>query len=65
LVKVNGQALDNAAGISLSDFLKREGYDLSRIAVEYNDDIIAKFMYATKIIEDGDALEIVGFVGGG
>ena len=40
-------------------------YDPQRIAVERNSDIVFKAEYAATVLEDGDSLEIVSFVGGG
>lgn len=64
MVKINGKAV-NAQGMSLSDYLEQEGYQSSRIAVECNGMIVPKEAYDKKILEDGDCIEIVCFVGGG
>lgn len=64
MVKINGKAV-NAQGMSLSDYLGQEGYQSSRIAVECNEMIVPKEAYDKKILEDGDCIEIVCFVGGG
>ncbi|HCF70114.1 MAG TPA: thiamine biosynthesis protein ThiS [Syntrophomonas sp.] len=65
MVKVNGQVIEDADGMVLIDLLKCKGYDLTRIAVECNGNIIPKAQYSHKILENGDSFEIVGFVGGG
>lgn len=65
MVIVNGKAFEDADRMGLVDFLRREGYDPDRIAVECNGNIVPKSGYPEKIIENGDSLEIVGFVGGG
>ena len=41
------------------------GYQKNRIAVECNGEILPKVEYEQKILQDGDVLEIVSFVGGG
>jgi sulfur carrier protein len=41
------------------------GIDPRRVAVELNMDILEKGEYATTMLKEGDALEIVHFVGGG
>ena len=48
-----------------ADYLAGAGYSLSRVAVERNGEIIPKRLYGETVLADGDALEIVGFVGGG
>ena len=64
MVKVNGEMLD-LAGKTVMDYISTTNYDPKRIAVERNGDIVFKSQYSTTILEDGDSIEIVGFVGGG
>ncbi|WP_294153568.1 sulfur carrier protein ThiS [uncultured Clostridium sp.] len=65
MITVNGAEISNADNLKLSDFLKREGYNSSLIAVECNGSIVPKSSYEDKKLEDGDSLEVVSFVGGG
>jgi sulfur carrier protein len=46
-------------------FIVEIGIDPRRVAVELNMDILEKGEYATTMLKEGDALEIVHFVGGG
>ena len=64
MVKVNGTELD-IAGKTVAQYLSTTNYDPKRIAVERNGDIVFKSQYDTAILQDGDSLEIVSFVGGG
>ncbi|MGN0702386.1 MAG: sulfur carrier protein ThiS [Lentihominibacter sp.] len=64
MVKVNGIELD-IAGKTISEYLAETDYDLKRIAVERNGDIVFKADYEATALEDGDNLEVVSFVGGG
>lgn len=64
MVKVNGLSLD-IAGKTLAEYLADADYDSKRIAVERNGDIVSKSMYSEIILQDGDSLEVVSFVGGG
>ncbi len=64
MVKVNGTELD-IAGKTVLEYLATTNYDSKRIAVERNGDIVFKSQYDITILEDGDNLEIVSFVGGG
>ncbi len=64
MVKINGKELD-IAGQTLADYLKTTDFNLTRIAVERNGDIVPKKQYDQTTLTDGDSLEIVGFVGGG
>ena len=53
------------APTSLKAFLVESGYDITRIVVELNLAIVPKADYDKTILNDGDSLEIVHFVGGG
>lgn len=64
MVQINGEAMD-VVGMKLEDYLKENGYRRNNIAVGWNEEILPKEEYANKIFEDGDIVEIVGFVGGG
>lgn len=64
MVKLNGAERD-LAGRSLSDCLSDAGFNLTRVAVERNGEIVPKGLYGETILMDGDTLEVVGFVGGG
>ena len=64
MVKVNGTELD-IVGKTVSEYLATTNYDPKRIAVERNGDIVFKSQYGVTVLEDGDSLEIVSFVGGG
>lgn len=64
MVKVNGKELD-LAGKTISEYLTTTNYDPKRIAVERNEEIVFKSKYDVTVLEDGDCLEVVSFVGGG
>ena len=65
MIYVNGNAISNADNLSLSDYLIRESYKISLVAVECNGSIVPKTQYEEKILTDGDVIEVVSFVGGG
>lgn len=62
---INGEKQTLIEPVSLDVFLKREGYQKNRIAVERNGEIVPKSEYEKVIVTDSDLLEIVTFVGGG
>ncbi len=64
MVKVNGMELDIARK-TIAEYLATTNYDPKRIAVERNGDIVFKSQYGETVLEDGDSLEVVSFVGGG
>lgn len=65
MIYVNGNKISNEDNLSLSDYLAREGYNISFVAVECNGSIVPKTQYKEKILTDGDVIEVVSFVGGG
>lgn len=64
MVKINGESLD-IAGKTIAEYLATTNYDLKRIAVERNGDIVPKAQYNVTVLVDGDSVEVVSFVGGG
>ena len=64
MVKVNGKELD-LAGKTVAEYLLTTDYDAKRIAVERNGEIVFKSQYSETVLNDGDSIEVVGFVGGG
>ena len=64
MVKVNGENLE-IAGKTISEYLSTTNYDVKRIAIERNGDIVPKAVYENTVLKDGDSVEVVSFVGGG
>lgn len=64
-MQVNGEIVKLEEKLSLQSYLEANNYDVTRIAVEKNGEIVSKGMYAECILSDNDTLEIVHFVGGG
>ncbi len=64
-MKINGKEIALATGTSVLTYLQQQHYQLDRIAVEYNGEILTRVQYATVILQPEDHLEIVSFVGGG
>lgn len=65
MVRINGKDENIAEGTGLVQYLEDAGYNRERIAVEINGDIIPKKNYDETVLNDGDKIEIVSFVGGG
>lgn len=64
MVKINGEELC-IQGKTIAEYLEECGYDIKRVAVELNGDILPKSQYEKTFLQDGDSVEIVSFVGGG
>lgn len=64
MVKINGKYFD-INGKTLTEYLSETDYDVRRIAVECNGEIVPKAQYEKTVLADGDEIEVVSFVGGG
>ena len=64
-VMINGEHRRVPPGTSLAELIAEVGLDPHRVAVERNLEIVPRSTFAQVIVEDGDAFEIVHFVGGG
>lgn len=65
MIKINGEYIENLTDKTVAAYLMESGYDINRVAVERNGDILPKVQYDSTILQDGDSVEIVSFVGGG
>ena len=65
-ISVNGEAFETAPEVrTVGELLCSLGLCDQRVAVEHNRTILPKASYADAKISEGDALEILSFVGGG
>lgn len=64
MIKINGKNIE-ISSTTILDYLKKEQYKPDRVAVEVNGSIVKKMDYEKYILNDGDKVEIVCFVGGG
>ena len=62
---VNGTKKELQGVFSLKEYLEQNGYVISQIAVELNEEILPKTEYVSTVLKDGDVMEIVSFMGGG
>ena len=63
--RLNGEPYSVAAPLSLNALLEHLQIDPRRVAVERNFIVIKRDAYVTTIVDEGDQIEIVNFVGGG
>ncbi len=63
MITLNGKESEGYK--SLNELLEKNGYRREIIAVEINGEIIKKADYDTTVINDGDVIEVVHFMGGG
>lgn len=64
-VWINGEAKTLAEGATVGELLTHMRLQPVRVAVEVNEDIVKRKVYAETHLHDGDRVEVVTFVGGG
>ena len=64
-IQLNGEPVELASPITVSDLLSQYGIDSRRVAVEHNLVVVKRAAYDTTMVAEGDEVEIVNFVGGG
>jgi thiamine biosynthesis protein ThiS len=64
-IRVNGEPYEIAGPVTISALLAHMDIDPRRVAVEHNLVVIKRDRYGATSIGEGDAIEIVNFVGGG
>ena len=64
-IKLNGDPHEITGPLSVSALLAQLEIDARRVAVELNLSVVKKAAYDSSVVNDGDEVEIVNFVGGG
>ena len=64
-VKINAKEVEVKNGTKLLDVIKDFKFDINRIAVEKNGEILSKNLWKDDLLSKNDSYEIVEFVGGG
>lgn len=62
---INGEEQEQAGPLSVAGLLERLRLDRRKVAVERNLAIVPRGSYETALLEEGDRIEIVAFIGGG
>ncbi len=64
-IVLNGQPRQLPAGLTVAALLEELAIKPERVAVELNRQILKREHWATTVLQSGDQVEIVHFVGGG
>ena len=64
-IKINGEEKEIVGGLSIVGLLEQLQIRPARVVVEHNRHIVGRDAYGDTLLAEGDALEIVHFVGGG
>jgi len=62
---LNGEMKEIPDGITVIGLLEHLNIQHQRVAVERNEELVKKSAYTETVLNEGDALEIVSFMGGG
>lgn len=64
-VIVNGESVELEAPVTVRSLLEKLELGDGPVAVERNREVVPRAEHATVLVDDGDQIEIVRFVGGG
>ncbi len=62
---LNGQPDQVESGATLAVLLGRLCLEPIRVAVEVNEELVPRMSFGGRVLQEGDRVEIVTFVGGG
>ena len=64
-IQLNGRSYQISDGMNLNELLNNLKIEKNKVAIEVNGEIIEKNKYSNLILDKGDKVEIVHFIGGG
>ena len=64
-ILLNGESHDLPNPVTIRALLDSVGIDARKVAVERNLTVVRRAHYDTELVNDGDEVEVVNFVGGG
>jgi thiamine biosynthesis protein ThiS len=64
-IEVNGESREVETGETLYDLIRRLALVPERLAVERNREVVRRADWPQTLLDEGDRIEIVHFVGGG
>ncbi|MGZ8366814.1 MAG: sulfur carrier protein ThiS [Nitrospira sp.] len=64
-IHVNGEARTWRSGATVAELLQDLDIRTERVAVELNLEILDRAVFDQRSLNDGDRVEILGFIGGG
>ena len=64
-IQLNGDSYEINKGTNLNELLNKLKIQKNKVAIEVNGEIVEKNKYPNLILNKGDKVEIVHFIGGG
>jgi hypothetical protein len=65
MLKLNHDMVEYVEGETLLELLKREGYDITFVAVTVNNELVKRNDFDTFIVKDNTKIEVFSIMGGG
>lgn len=64
-ISLNGNPYNFTQAMSVQDLVEELKLNLSQVAIERNREIVLRSLYDKTMLQNGDDIEIVTFIGGG
>ena len=64
-IQLNGEQHEIQEGMSVAALLQQLEIRSDRVAVEVNMEIMEKSVFETRLLQNGDRVEVMSFIGGG
>ncbi len=64
-IQLNGERFELTGPLTIGGLLAQLNIDPRLVAVEHNVEVVKRHRYDTTMVNEGDEVEIVNFVGGG
>lgn len=64
-VAINGDMQEFEAPLTVAELMQRLGLEPAKVAIERNLAIVPRSQHAHVLVDEGDRIEIVEFIGGG
>lgn len=64
-IQVNGEPREIAEGATVAELLSALAVPGDRVAVELNLEIVDRQDFSSRVLREGDRVEIISFIGGG
>ena len=65
MIQINGEKREFEEGVTLEEVIKRLGLEEKVMAAARNMEIVKREKWAQTLLQEGDKLELLDFVGGG
>jgi sulfur carrier protein len=64
-IRLNGSEFEERPGTTVAGLLERLGNGKERVAVAVNGRVVPRLEHATRVLEEGDRVEVIHAVAGG